>query len=286
MAAGKFLIGKPAGGVTTVTVADGATNTEVVLPESGTVASVDGAVTDNAVPRYDGTTGKLQNSGVVIDDSGNLGVGVSIPLSPLHVCKVNSNDTVENRIQISRYPDGRGTSLMQSYRSDTGSDELMIAVDSVNSNDLTKTKYRISSNGEHKFYGSTTATEKMKIDLSGNLLLTSGTGGLGYGNGAGGTATQLTSKSTAVILNKPCGTITMNNAALAAGASTVFSLNNNLLGANDMLHIETLINSTAYQVKVYRTGAGLASIQVTNVSAGSLSDALVIKFAIIKGANS
>ena len=39
MADGKFLIGKPAGGVTTVTMTDGASNTNLVLPESGTVAT-------------------------------------------------------------------------------------------------------------------------------------------------------------------------------------------------------------------------------------------------------
>lgn len=57
MADGKFLVGKPAGGVTTVTVADGATNTNLVLPESGTVSGVTTVVTDNTIARYDGTTG-------------------------------------------------------------------------------------------------------------------------------------------------------------------------------------------------------------------------------------
>jgi hypothetical protein len=36
------------------------------------------SATDNAIARYDGTTGKvIQNSGAVIDDSGNVGVGVT-----------------------------------------------------------------------------------------------------------------------------------------------------------------------------------------------------------------
>ncbi len=38
MANRKLLGGKPSGGVTTVTFADGSSNTELVLPESGTVA--------------------------------------------------------------------------------------------------------------------------------------------------------------------------------------------------------------------------------------------------------
>lgn len=40
MADGKFLIGKPAGGITTVTVVDGVDNTNLILPASGTVATL------------------------------------------------------------------------------------------------------------------------------------------------------------------------------------------------------------------------------------------------------
>ena len=35
--------------------------------------------TDNAVVRFDGTTGQVQNSSVTIDDSGNVGIGTSSP---------------------------------------------------------------------------------------------------------------------------------------------------------------------------------------------------------------
>ena len=35
------------------------------------------ASTDNAVVRFDGTTGQVQNSGVTIDDSGNVGIGTT-----------------------------------------------------------------------------------------------------------------------------------------------------------------------------------------------------------------
>ena len=41
--------------------------------------------TDNAVVRFDGTTGQVQNSGVVIDDSGNVGIGTSSPSGKLVV---------------------------------------------------------------------------------------------------------------------------------------------------------------------------------------------------------
>ena len=41
---------------------------------------------------------------------------------------------------------------------------------------------------------------------------------IGYTSGLGGAVTQATSKSTGVTLNKPCGTITMHDASLAAAA--------------------------------------------------------------------
>ena len=70
-----FVLPKASGGSLTVSLVDGASNTNLVLPESGTVSSVGTTVTDNAITRYDGTTGKLQNSSVIIDDNGNIGIG-------------------------------------------------------------------------------------------------------------------------------------------------------------------------------------------------------------------
>jgi hypothetical protein len=63
---------------------------------------------------------------------------------------------------------------------------------------------------------------------------TSADGGMGYASGTGGTVTQLTSKSTAVALNKLCGQITMHNAALAAGARVSFVVTNSTVGASDV----------------------------------------------------
>ena len=125
-------------------------------------------------------------------------------------------------------------------------------------------------------------TEVARIDSSGNVLVVN-PAGLGYGTGSGGTVTQATDKSTAVTLNKPTGQITMNNAALAGGASATFGLNNSLLGAYDTI-IATPSTSTNYSVEIAYCGSGVAYLRVTNKSAGSLSDAVLINFSIIKGA--
>ena len=109
--------------------------------------------------------------------------------------------------------------------------------------------------------------------------------GMGYGTGSGGTVTQLTSKSTAVTLNKPTGQIIMNNSALAAGASVTFNLNNSLLSAQDTLHLTMEWDvTTSYRFEQAAVGVGASLIRVTNISGSSLSEALKIKFNVIKGA--
>ena len=129
--------------------------------------------------------------------------------------------------------------------------------------------------------------ERLRLDTSGNVLVTN-PAGLGYGTGSGGTVTQATSKSTGVTLNKPTGQITMNNAALAAGASVIFLLTNSLLAATDSVIVQPNYgaNSQSYTAQVTFSGAGGAYIRVTNISGGSLSEAVTLSFAIIKGATS
>ena len=107
---------------------------------------------------------------------------------------------------------------------------------------------------------------------------------LGYTADAQGSVTQATSKSTAVTLNKSSGTITMNNAALGATTSVNFTLNNSYISSNDTV-ILTLANSGAtpgsYTAIVSALANGSATITVRNITAGSLSEAIVLNFALI-----
>lgn len=115
-------------------------------------------------------------------------------------------------------------------------------------------------------------------------ITSSGTGGVGYATGAGGTVTQTTNKSTAVTLDKVTGEITMHAAALAAGAVVTFVFNNSTVAAGDMIVVAHHSGGTVgpYLINARVTGAGAASVAVRNTSAGSLSEAVVIKFAVIK----
>lgn len=107
----------------------------------------------------------------------------------------------------------------------------------------------------------------------------------GYITGEGGVVTQATSKATGVTLNKKCGQITLNGAALAASTTVSFVLTNSTIAASDLLVLNHVSTGTfgSYTLNA-RAAAGSATIDVRNVSAGSLSEAIVIGFAVIKGA--
>jgi hypothetical protein len=107
----------------------------------------------------------------------------------------------------------------------------------------------------------------------------------GYSTGAGGAITQATSKATTVVLNKLCGNITLNAAALAAGAIVTFVFTNSTVAAEDQIIATHHSGGTfgSYLINARATGAGAASVAVRNTSAASLSEAIVIKFTVLKG---
>jgi len=105
----------------------------------------------------------------------------------------------------------------------------------------------------------------------------------GYITGEGGAVTQATSKSTGVTLNTKCGQVTMNAAALAADTTVSFTLTNSTIAATDVLVLNHVSGGTAgsYLLNA-QAAAGSASINVRNITGGSLSQAIVIGFAVIK----
>ena len=129
--------------------------------------------------------------------------------------------------------------------------------------------------------GIATAT---KITSTGDVLI-SAAGKLGYTTGSAGAVTQATSKSTGVTLDKTNGQITLNNAALAANTTVSFTLSSIYIGANDVLILNHINAGTAgsYLLNA-QASPGSAVINVHNITAGSLSEAIVIAFAVIKAA--
>jgi hypothetical protein len=120
------------------------------------------------------------------------------------------------------------------------------------------------------------------LTLTGNNVISS-TGKHGYTFGSGGTVAQATSKSTGVTLNKSTGQITLNAAALASDTTVSFTLTNIVIEENDILILNHISGGTAGSYLLNAQSAvGLASINVRNITAGSLSEAIVIAFAVIK----
>lgn len=127
------------------------------------------------------------------------------------------------------------------------------------------------------------------LAVTGLLKTSTPSAGLGFATGAGGTGTQASSKSTTTVAvpnPSSCGAITMNNAALNAGVVVSFTFTNSGIAATDVLVLNHISGGTvgAYHLNA-QCGAGSALITVTNISAGNLSEAIVIQYALIKGVN-
>lgn len=150
--------------------------------------------------------------------------------------------------------------------------------------------YSSSLTAWHFVTGNTSALQIYSTKVLSPLAIvsTSPTAGVGYAAGAGGTVTQGagSGKATTAVLNTACGAITMNNAALAAATIVSFTLTNSAIAITDVLALNHISGGTvgAYTLNA-QAGAGSAVINVRNNTAGSLSEAIVIQFVVIKGVN-
>ncbi len=104
----------------------------------------------------------------------------------------------------------------------------------------------------------------------------------GYTTGAGTSVTQLTSKSTNTpSFNVPCGTIITHNQALAAGASVQFSVPSTRVTPGGCVVIINPTNTASYSAFASITSGGFI-VRLTNVTAGSLSEAVTLSVAILR----
>lgn len=123
-----------------------------------------------------------------------------------------------------------------------------------------------------------------------SLIATVATGsGVGYGTGVGGTVTQGSGsgKATGFTLSKLTGQITTDNAALNLLTIVSATWTNTTIAATDTVIINHVSGGTlgAYMFNV-ACGAGTATLTIRNATAGSLSEALVLAFTVVKGAAS
>ena len=120
--------------------------------------------------------------------------------------------------------------------------------------------------------------------VAGGLTSSAPTGiGIGYATGAGGAVTQITNKGTGVTLNTLTGTITTDNADMAAAAEVTFIVTNSTVAITDtvVLSIQSGGTSGEYLAHVTDVGAGVFDITIANMTGNTLGDVLLINFAVI-----
>ena len=300
--------------------------------------------TDNAIVRFDGTTGSVQDSSVTINDSGKLAIGGATSSSEINVDSVSAKEYAGISLFNTKYTNstsyvdaGKSTGISDSsiffiHNADNSSNITFSTQNSGTNTDRRLERLRIGADGDigigkisagnkvaikQRINSSTggigienatgTATAVLSVIDTGQLILRnngidtlsiangntlhiSPNGAIGYGTGAGGTVTQLTSKNTAVTLNKPSGTIIMHNSSMAAGNSASFTIFNNTLLASDGVIITQndsgFYTGTDYDIAVVYIVNGLMIVVVRNISQSTLSNAVRFSFNLIKGANS
>ena len=120
------------------------------------------------------------------------------------------------------------------------------------------------------------------LSTTGNQVIT-GAGKQGYAVGAGGGVLQATSKATTVVLNKSCGQITMDAANLNADTTVTFTMTNSTIESGDIIVFNHITGGTLGSYTFNAScGVGTANINVRNITAGNLAEAVVLRFAVIK----
>ena len=113
------------------------------------------------------------------------------------------------------------------------------------------------------------------------VIASTGTAGVGYATGAGGTVTQGTSRTTGVTLNKTTGEITLFSAAGSATAAT-FTVTNSTVAATDVIILNQKSGTDLYDLMVTAVAAGSFNITF-RTTGGTTTETPVFNFAVIKG---
>ena len=116
-----------------------------------------------------------------------------------------------------------------------------------------------------------------------NVLSYSPSYPMGYGNGAGGAATQDTSRTTGVTLNAACGQITLFSTTTIAGTFASFTVTNAAVTATSVVIANFSSGATAdrYGLSVTAVANRSFRVQIHNIAAVGVAEAPVINFAVL-----
>jgi hypothetical protein len=125
------------------------------------------------------------------------------------------------------------------------------------------------------------------IASNSTILANGNSSKIGYDTGAGGSVTQgAGAKTNAVTLDRPTGIILTDNAALAANTAVTFNLSNSVIKDTDIVIVSHISGGTLGSYNFATApSAGNANIVIRNITAASLSEALTLRFIVIKSVN-
>lgn len=237
------------------------------------------------------TAGTARSTGVLGDGkvsaTGNVGAAVGV--------RGYANDTHAGGVNIGLYADASASTytdatipsgLLGNYALYMNSGDIRsIAAQNWTLVDNTASALAFHSVDKLDILKIVTTNGAEEVRSSGKISSSSPTAGIGYMTGAGGAVTQGagTAKNSAVTLNTVTGTITTSTDALSALATAQFTFTNSTITATDIVVVNHKSGGTlaAYSFAV-SPGAGTATVFIRNNTAGSLSEALVLQFAVIK----
>lgn len=128
--------------------------------------------------------------------------------------------------------------------------------------------------------GATTLSGTLGVSGAATFSTAKATTQLGFDTGAGGSVTQATSRTTAVTLNKSCGSITLVS---AAGSTThqTFTVNNSIVAAEDVVHVCQRSGTDRYRIHVTKVAAGSFNVSFATIT-GTTTEQPVFNFVVIK----
>ena len=226
--------------------------------------------------RTGGTTGTLQASSIVNTPAGGI--------SAINVqAAIDELETEKAAAQALEDHTGDTDNPHEVTKAQVGLDQVDNTADA-DKPVSTATQAALDDKANSADLGTLATQDANAVSITGGTVrLTSGS--LGYANGNGGTVAQTIGKGAGVTLDEICGEITMDAEALAAGAAISFVLTNSKIAAADLLVLNHVGGGILGD---YAAGgacaAGSATVSLRNLTAGSLSDAVVLRFAVIKGA--
>jgi hypothetical protein len=143
-----------------------------------------------------------------------------------------------------------------------------------------------TTGGSFEWYtGTAGATLRLTLNATGlvgtgAVLSSSSTAGVGYSTGAGGTVTQITSRTTGVTLNKITGAITLVSAA-GSVAWQSFTVTNSAVAATDTIICNQVSGTDLNMIHVTAIAAGSFRISFAT-TAGVTVEQPVFRFTVIK----